>query len=162
MSGKFVLMGVAGSGKTSVGEALVEALGWQYIDGDTLHPPSNIAKMEAGIALTDEDRAPWLKLVGERLRDDDGPTAIGCSALKRAYRDIIRKAASADVCFIHLSGSRALIEDRMRHRTGHFMPVSLLDSQFEALEPPSGETAITVDISGDLKSIVEQIAAATA
>ncbi|MEN0001690.1 MAG: gluconokinase [Pseudomonadota bacterium] len=153
-------MGVAGSGKTSVGEALKASLGWTYVDGDHLHPRENIIKMERGIPLTDEDRAPWLKLVGEDLARADGPIAIGCSALKKIYRDIIRNEAAADVCFIHLAGSRELIEERMRARKGHFMPVTLLDSQFAALEPPHGELAMTVDISGDVDDIVAQIVAA--
>lgn len=156
---KFIIMGVAGCGKSSVGEALSSQLGWTYLDGDPLHPQSNIDKMASGIALTDEDRAPWLQVVGEKLGGHDGTIAIGCSALKRSYRDIIRNAAGGDVCFIYLNGSRALIEGRMAKRRGHFMPVSLLDSQFEALEPPRGETAINVDISGDLNSIVAQIEA---
>ncbi|MEO0542624.1 MAG: gluconokinase [Pseudomonadota bacterium] len=157
MTEKYVIMGVAGSGKSSVGEALKTALGWNYVDGDHLHPRENIIKMERGIALTDEDRAPWLKLVGQTLNAHDGPISVGCSALKRSYRDIIRQAAATDVCFIHLAGTRALIESRMAARKGHFMPLTLLTSQFEALEPPSGETAITVDISGDLDDIVNQI-----
>jgi len=155
--GKYVLMGVAGSGKTSVGEALRERLGWYYLDGDNLHPAHNIEKMKAGLPLTDEDRAPWLDLVGMALGAREGPIAIGCSALKRKYRDTIRQAAEADVCFIHLSGSRTLIRGRMAARQGHFMPVSMLDSQFEALEPPIGENSITADISGDLGNTVAQI-----
>ena len=157
MAEKYVIMGVAGCGKTSVGEALSRQTGWPFIDGDALHPQSNIDKMEAGIALTDEDRWPWLTLVGETLRDNQGATAIGCSALKRIYRDAIRNAAQSDVCFIHLDGSRQLIEERMAARKGHFMPVSLLDSQFAALEPPKGENAITVDIAGSLDEIVQSI-----
>ncbi|MEM0900685.1 MAG: gluconokinase [Pseudomonadota bacterium] len=156
---KLIIMGVAGSGKSSVGEALHERFGWTYIDGDHLHPEANIAKMEQGTPLTDEDRAPWLRLVGEELRKHRGTVVVGCSALKRRYRDIIREAADADVCFIHLEGSRDLIEGRMRARTGHFMPVSLLDSQFADLEPPKNELAITVDINAEPPSIVDQVAA---
>ncbi len=160
-SAKFVIMGVAGCGKTSVGEALATRLGWQFEDGDALHPASNIAKMSAGIPLDDNDRLPWLRLVGERLRDTPGPAAIGCSALKRAYRDTIRTACGGDVCFIHLSGSRAMIEQRMAARRGHFMPVALLDSQFAALEPPcADETAMTIDISGSRDAVVDAIVSA--
>ncbi|MEO1702011.1 MAG: gluconokinase [Pseudomonadota bacterium] len=154
---KFVLMGVAGSGKSTVGEALEASLGWVYVDGDHLHPRENIIKMERGIALTDEDRAPWLELVGRELAQTEATIAIGCSALKKTYRDMIRRGASADVCFIYLQGSRQLIEERMRARKGHFMPLTLLDSQFAVLEPPHEELAITIDISGDLEAIVEQI-----
>lgn len=158
--GKFIIMGVAGCGKTSVGEALSARFGWTYIDGDALHPQTNIDKMAAGTPLTDEDRAPWLMIVGQQLADHNKTIAIGCSALKRRYRDIIREAASADVHFIFLNGSRAVIEDRMAKRRGHFMPVSLLDSQFEALEPPHGENEMDIDIAGDLDSIIAQIEAA--
>ncbi|MEL6436830.1 MAG: gluconokinase [Pseudomonadota bacterium] len=155
MAKKFVIMGVAGCGKTSVGEALGAKFGWHYEDGDTLHPQHNIDKMERGIPLTDADRHPWLLLVGETLCTHTGSIAIGCSALKRSYRDTIRQAAKTDVCFIHLAGTRELIESRMAARQGHFMPVSLLDSQFAALEPPNAdENAITVDISGDLESVI--------
>lgn len=155
MSGKFIIMGVAGSGKTSIGEALAAQLGWTFVDGDALHPASNIAKMEKGAPLDDEDRRPWLQRVGETLRDHDGPIAVGCSALKRSYRDLIRRVARAEVRFIFLDGSRELIEARMAQRTGHFMPVSLLDSQFASLERPApDENAIAVDISGNLGAVV--------
>lgn len=166
MSNKYILMGVAGCGKTTVGEALAETFGWTYEDGDNLHPQSNIDKMAAGSPLTDEDRAPWLELVGQELAKHDTPIIIGCSALKRIYRDWIREAAGADVCFIHLAGSRQLIEERMAARQGHFMPVSLLDSQFATLEAPQEqieqENAITVDISGDLDAIIAQVKKALA
>lgn len=157
MAQKYILMGVAGCGKSTVGEALAAKFGWTYLDGDDLHPQSNIDKMAAGDPLTDEDRAPWLALVGQELAKHEGPTIIGCSALKRIYRTWISQAAGTDVCFIHLAGSRALIEERMAARTGHFMPVSLLDSQFATLEVPEDENAISVDISGDLDAIIAQI-----
>ncbi|MEM1376624.1 MAG: gluconokinase [Pseudomonadota bacterium] len=155
---KFILMGVAGCGKTSVGEALHAKLGWQYVDGDHLHQPHSIAKMERGEPLTDEDRAPWLARVGRELRDVEGTIAVGCSALKRGYRDIIRDTACTDVCFIHLAGTRELIEKRMRARSGHFMPLSLLDSQFATLETPADdEMAVTVNINAELAAIVSEI-----
>ena len=137
MVDKFILMGVAGCGKTTIGEALATRFDWTYEDGDTYHPQSNIDKMAMGTPLTDEDRAPWLKEIGQRLGHDQTPLIIGCSALKRIYRDWIRAAAGTDICFIHLAGSRALIEERMAARQGHFMPVSLLDSQFATLEAPN-------------------------
>lgn len=152
-------MGVAGCGKTSIGEALAAKLGWRFVDGDALHPAANIRKMESGIPLDDDDRYPWLQLVGETLRDNPGTIAIGCSALKRIYRDQIRDAAGSDICFIFLDGSRELIESRMAKREGHFMPLSLLDSQFAALEPPrpTEENVVRIDIDGSLATIIEAI-----
>lgn len=155
---RMILMGVAGSGKSTVGEALARQLGATYYDGDDLHPQSNIEKMSRGEPLTDDDRWPWLTKVGERLGEADGMLIIGCSALKRAYRDHIREKAGAPVVFIHLAGSRKVIESRMGARTGHFMPTSLLDSQFATLEVPSAdEHAVTVDIDQTLDDIVNDI-----
>lgn len=154
-----VVMGVAGSGKTTIGEALARAIGATYVDGDQLHPPANIAKMSAGIPLSDEDRWPWLAKVGETLRQGNQTILVGCSALKRAYRDFITESAGAPVLFIYLDGSRELISRRMRERTGHFMPASLLDSQFATLEVPGpDENAIAVAIDAPLDRIVESIA----
>lgn len=162
MTRRIVLMGVAGCGKSSVGAALGAALGLPYQDGDDLHPPENVAKMSAGIPLTDADRTPWLADVGAALADD-APLIIGCSALKRHYRDQIRAAAGGAVTFVHLSGSRAVIEARMAARANHFMPVSLLDSQFAALEPPEpDETSLTVDIDQPLDRVVKDILAGLA
>lgn len=155
---RIVLMGVAGCGKSSVGVALSAALGAPYRDGDDLHPPENIAKMSRGEALTDTDRWPWLTLVGQSL-GRDAPLIIGCSALKRSYRDHITTQAGAPVLFIHLSGAREVIEARMRARKGHFMPPALLDSQFATLELPlPDETAITVDIAQPLNAVIADIA----
>lgn len=159
----FVVMGVAGCGKSTVGAALAGATGARYIDGDDLHPPASIAKMSIGQPLTDGDRAPWLDLVGKVLADTPGRAIIGCSALKRAYRDRIRSAAGEPVSFLHLAGSRSVIELRMSRREGHFMPVSLLDSQFAALDPlQTDETGVTVDIDQPLQTIVDQLTNATA
>ncbi|SEA92048.1 gluconokinase [Rubrimonas cliftonensis] len=142
-----VVMGVAGCGKSLVGAALASRLGALWRDGDDLHPAESIAKMARGEPLTDADRAPWLARVGEALRDADGPALIGCSALTRRYRDAIRAAAGGAVAFVHLSGSRELIAGRMAARKGHFMPLSLLDSQFAALEPlAADETGVVVEI----------------
>ena len=152
-------MGVAGSGKTAVGEALAAAIGIPYRDGDDLHPAANVAKMSRGEPLTDDDRWPWLAKVGQTLAP--APLIIGCSALKRRYRDLIRAEAQHPVTFIHLSGSRELIASRMAARKGHFMPTTLLDSQFAALEPPGpDEGAITVDIDRTLAALVQDILAA--
>lgn len=156
---RIVLMGVAGCGKSAVGAALAARIGATYLDGDDLHPQENIDKMSRGEALTDEDRWPWLTLVGRKLAAPDGILVLGCSALKRRYRDHIRKEAGAPVLFVHLAGNRDLIADRMKSRTGHFMPASLIDSQFAALEPPApDEIAMTVDIDRPVEQIVDDIA----
>ncbi|MEH6774514.1 MAG: gluconokinase [Cereibacter changlensis] len=153
---RLVLMGVAGSGKTSVGQALAARIGIAYRDGDDLHPPGNIARMARGEPLTDEDRWPWLARVGQALAAEEA-LILGCSALKRAYRDRIRDAAG-EVIFVHLSGSRRVIAARMRAREGHFMPASLLDSQFAALEPPGpDEASVTVDIDQPVEAVVSDI-----
>lgn len=154
-----VLMGVAGCGKSSVGAALSMATGLPYRDGDDLHPPGNIAKMRRGDPLTDTDRWPWLDLIGQAL--GQGPIIIGCSALKRNYRDFITQKAGRPVGFVHLSGSRAVIEARMAARKGHFMPTALLDSQFATLEPPAAdENAAVVQIDQSLDGVVSDILAA--
>jgi len=154
-----VIMGVAGCGKTSVGEALQTSLDLNFIDGDSLHPPANIQKMSAGIPLQDADRWPWLTLVGQQIGASSMPIAIGCSALKRSYRDRIRQAANKQIGFVHLAGERSVIEKRMQARQGHFMPTSLLDSQFAALEPlQDDEFGITVDINQLPAQIVDSVA----
>lgn len=153
---RWVLMGVSGCGKTSVGLLVAPALGVAYRDGDELHPDANIEKMATGVPLTDTDRWPWLHAVGQALRAED--LIVGCSALKRSYRDLIRAEAKAPVCFIHLSGSMAVIAGRMHKREGHFMPETLLASQFAALEPPGpDECALTVDIDQPLEGVVAAI-----
>lgn len=155
-----VVMGVAGSGKSTVGRALARRMNATYIDGDDLHPPANIAKMSSGQPLSDEDRAPWLNKVGETLRDHPGTCLIGCSALKRNYRDRIRKAANEPVTFLHLGGTRSVIEARMGARTGHFMPLALLDSQFAALEIlQTDETGVVVDIDQSFDAVVAELLA---
>jgi len=156
---RMVVMGVTGSGKTTVGEALARAIAATFVDGDKLNPEANIAKMSAGIPLDDADRWPWLAKVGETLKQRPPPVIVGCSALKRAYRDFITEQAGAPVLFIYLDGSRELISQRMHERTGHFMPTSLLDSQFATLEVPGkDENAIAVAIDAPLDRIVADIA----
>ena len=158
MDPKIVIMGVAGCGKTTIGELLAEKTGWRFIDGDALHPQENIDKMSSGVPLTDDDRWPWLEQVGWALAVNKGATMIGCSALKRAYRDHIREFAGGPVTFLHLMGSRELIGRRMKARSGHFMPTSLLDSQFEALEPPAeAERAVTADIAAPLDEVIAKL-----
>lgn len=157
MTLRVVLMGVAGSGKTSVGLALSDRMGIPYRDGDDLHPAANVAKMRAGVPLTDEDRWPWLDRVAEALRRD-APLIVGCSALKRIYRDRLR-AGAGEVRFVHLAGRRDLIAARMATRKGHYMPLSLLDSQFAALEPPGPDEGTTIDIDQPLDALAERVAA---
>lgn len=158
MTLRMILMGVAGCGKSSVGAALAERLGVPYCDGDDLHPSANVEKMRQGLPLTDADRWPWLDLVAELLATE-APVIVGCSALKRAYRDRIRAGAGGPVRFVHLDGSRELIAARMAARTGHYMPLSLLDSQFAALEAPGPDEALRVSIDQPLAALVAQIIA---
>lgn len=158
---RIVIMGVAGCGKSTIGAALGARIGAPYRDGDDLHPPENIAKMSRGEPLNDDDRWPWLEAVGKVLAGAEGDMIVGCSALKRAYRDLIRREAGGPVLFVHLAGSRELIASRMASRSGHFMPTALLDSQFAALEPPADdEGALTVDLNKPVAEIVEDIASA--
>ncbi|MEX0852596.1 MAG: gluconokinase [Bauldia sp.] len=156
-----VVMGVSGSGKSSVGARLSAAIGLAFRDADEFHPEANVAKMSAGVALTDADRWPWLDAIGEALRDADHGIIVACSALRRAYRDRLRSAAGRPLTFIHLSGSRATIGPRIGARRGHFMPPSLLDSQLATLEPPApDESAITVSVAPPLDDVVAAIVAA--
>ena len=152
--GAAVVMGVASCGKTSVGEAMAARLGVQFTEGDRLHPKANVAKMSGGIPLTDEDRWPWLTLVGESLKGETGHIT-SCSALKRAYRDHIAAMAGRPVAFVFLDGSRPLLEQRIAARKGHFMPASLLDSQLATLERPGpDECARAFDIAQPVGTIV--------
>jgi carbohydrate kinase (thermoresistant glucokinase family) len=151
-----VLMGVCGSGKTTVGEALAAALGWPFHDADGFHPPANVAKMAAGTPLTDDDRWPWLDRIAAEMRrvDDAGRHAVlACSALKDAYRERIARAG--DVRFVYLRGDYATIAGRLAARQHAYMPASLLESQFAALEEPAG--ALVVDIRDDVATQVAAI-----
>jgi len=155
-----LVMGVSGSGKTTVAKALAEHLGWRFQEGDALHPPQNVAKMSAGTPLSDADRWPWLAAIAAVI---DGWRAAGvsgivtCSALKRAYRQVL-VGDRADVRLVYLAGSKALIAGRMAARKGHFMPAALLDSQFATLEPPEAdETPIVVDIGPEPAAIVAEL-----
>lgn len=155
---RFVMMGVSGCGKSSIGAAFAVAIGGKFIDGDDLHPDANRIKMASGQPLNDDDRAPWLVRVGQALHGGTGPIVIGCSALKRRYRDVIRDQAAQPVMFLHLTGSRKVLAARMAARKGHFMPASLLDSQLAALEPPMpDEAAITVDIDQTPHSMLAEL-----
>lgn len=157
-TGRIVLMGVAGCGKSSVGAALAQRMGLRYRDGDDLHPPENVAKMRAGTPLTDADRWPWLDAIALELHDDPD-LIVGCSALRRIYRDRLRAGAGGRLRFVHLAGDKALIAARMQQRKGHYMPTTLLDSQFATLEPPDATEALTVTIDQPLPSLIDQIAA---
>lgn len=139
-----VVMGVSGCGKSTLARALAERLGYRFVEGDELHPAANVAKMAAGIPLDDADRAPFLDAVGRALAEPGGVVA-SCSALKRAYRDRLR-ALAGDVLFVLPDLAIGQVRERLARRAGHFMPTSLLDSQFAALEPPGpDERAIHVD-----------------
>jgi gluconokinase len=155
-----VLMGVSGVGKTSVGMLLAAALGGEFVEGDSYHPPANVEKMRRGIPLDDADRRPWLETLAREIGAwlEAGRTMVlACSALKRSYRAILR-GGRQDVRFVHLKGSAALIRARLAARRGHYMPASLLDSQLAALEEPLD--AITVDVSGTPAEIVAAIMSA--
>jgi gluconokinase len=160
-----VVMGVSGTGKTTVGERVAAALGARFIEGDAHHPPANIAKMAAGTPLTDEDRAPWLEALGELLAEHDrrgGGAVLACSALRRCYRDVLRRAVPGSrVFFVHLDGPREVLERRMGSRTKHFMPAALLRSQRDTLEPLGpDEPGAVVDVSAPLDDVVDAAAAA--
>ncbi len=158
-----IVMGVSGSGKSTIGTALAAALGMEFIDGDDLHPSANKAKMAAGHPLNDEDRAPWLEIIAERIGSElaDGrPIVVACSALKRKYRDQLVAYAPSTV-FIHLSGERGVISERQSHRVHEYMPNTLLDSQFGTLEPlQSGERKVIVDLTLKPAEIVDFVIAA--
>ena len=157
---RVVLMGVSGCGKSTVGESLAQRLGWRFVEGDGLHPPENVAKMAAGQALNDEDRAGWLDTLSQclaRARQDQQGVVISCSALKRAYRDRLRRGDERTL-FVHLNGSRELIAQRIAARTHQYMPASLLESQFVALQAPAeDEQALVLDVQQPPTLLIETI-----
>lgn len=156
-----IVMGVCGTGKTTIGQLLAERAGARFYDGDDFHPSANKAKMSAGTPLTDADRVGWLAALRDLIEREgrpERPIVVACSALREAYREALRGADEPEVALIHLSGARELIEERMSARTDHFMPKSLIDSQFATLEPP--QNAITVDIAATPDCIVDEIIAA--
>ena len=141
-----VLMGVTGSGKTTLGQLLADQLGWTFVEGDDFHPQANVEKMHRGEPLTDADRAPWLRALRARIDElaAAGRSAVvACSALKQAYRDVLAEGRP-EVMFVYLTAPAAVIRDRLDHRRGHFMPAALLDSQLATLEAPAG--VLTVDV----------------
>ena len=160
-----VVMGVSGSGKSSIGKALAAATGYDFVDADDLHPAANVAKMRGGTPLTDEDRWPWLAAVtaamADRVRAGRG-VVVACSALKRVYRDRLRQAGPG-VRFVHLAGSEALIAARLGRRGGHFFDPKLLASQFATLEAPDPATepdVLVVDAAATFTTVVANVAAA--
>lgn len=159
----FVVMGVAGCGKSTIAAALAARLGCVFAEGDLLHPPENLAKMTAGAPLTDADRAPWLRLIAARLaswRAAGIPGVITCSALKRRYRALI-VAGHTDIRFVYLRGSREVVAARLGTRRGHFMPASMLESQFADLEEPAPpEPVIVVDVALPPPQVVAAVLAA--
>ncbi|WP_237152900.1 gluconokinase [Oryzibacter oryziterrae] len=153
-------MGVSGCGKSTVGAALADSLGLVFTDGDRLHPEANIAKMSRGEALTDGDRWPWLTAVGETLAGPEGGV-IACSALRRAYRDLIRRTAGGPVHFLLLDGTPEEMTRRLGNRPGHFMPASLVASQFATLERPTGDEPDVLAVDAT-RPIADLVATATA
>jgi gluconokinase len=155
-----IVMGVSGAGKSTIAEALARRLHWRYEDGDTFHPASNVAKMKAGHPLSDEDRWPWLQAIAheiDRLGSAGERAVIACSALKRAYRDVLVHGRH-DVRIVFLSGTQPLVASRLANRKGHFMPPDLLASQFRTLEPPGAdEHPITISIEATVDAIVDTI-----
>jgi gluconokinase len=151
-----VVMGVSGSGKSTVGAAIAQRLRVPFADADDFHPPANIAKMTAGQALDDDDRGPWLEAIGAWLAGHPAGAVISCSALKRSYRDLLRRCAP-EVAFLHLEGDPEVIARRQASRPGHFMPASLLASQFATLEPlRADERGTTIDVDQSVDAIVQQ------
>ncbi|MFL6135528.1 MAG: gluconokinase [Nocardioidaceae bacterium] len=153
-----VVMGVSATGKTTVAEELAKELDCEFVEGDSLHPRQNIEKMEHGIPLTDEDRLPWLQAIAElvAVKDHDGTsTVVTCSALKRSYRDLLRDAAPT--FFVHLHAPFEVLEQRMKLRTRHFMPTSMLRSQFDTLEDlGDDEEGEVVDVTPSVEEVVEE------
>jgi gluconokinase len=155
-----IVLGVSGSGKSTIADKLAERIHWSYEDGDKFHPPGNVAKMHAGHPLTDEDRWPWLQAIADeidRVCVAGQHAVIACSALKRAYREILVHGRD-DVRIIYLKGTQKLIAGRLALRKGHFMPAGLLTSQFKTLEPPDpSENPVTVSIDATVDAIVDDI-----
>lgn len=160
-----VVLGVSGSGKSTVGSAVADGLGLPFLDGDEVHPSANVAKMRAGHALDDADRAPWLRIIADRIRrsaESGRGLVVACSALKRRYRDELRSAATEVWC-LYLALDRDIARSRVAARTGHFMPPGLVDSQFDTLEPlEHDEPGATIDATGDLQVTLSRARAAVA
>lgn len=158
-----VVMGVSGSGKTTVARGVAARMRWPFVEGDDLHPEANVAKMHAGVPLSDADRWPWLRRVGDWLSEQEAAgqsAAVACSALRRAYRDLLREGRP-DVRFCHVTLPTGVLEDRMEQRAGHFMPSSLLASQLATLEPlQPDEPGVVVDGGGTPERVLAAALAA--
>ncbi|MDM7855182.1 gluconokinase [Cellulomonas alba] len=158
-----VVMGVSGTGKTTIGRLVARKLHRDFIEGDDLHPTANVAQMRAGVPLTDAERLPWLRRVRDAMSEaaaDGRSTVVACSALRASYRDVLR-TAEGRVRFVHLAVPRAVLEHRVEHREGHFMPASLLDSQLATLEPlGADEDGVEVPVSGRAGLTVRSVLAA--
>lgn len=161
---RWVIMGVSGCGKSTVGAALAQVFDIPYLEGDAYHPAANVAKMAAGIPLDDADRAGWLQVLADEIRqarERGAGLVLSCSALKRRYRDMLRQA-DPSLRFVHLQGPRALIAERMQARIGHYMPSSLLESQLSILEPlHADEGGLTLDITQPPQALVARITEST-
>lgn len=154
-----VVMGVSGSGKTSVGEALAAQLGWQFYDADNFHPEENVAKMAQGTPLNDDDRAPWLQRLHDLIHDhlaQGKPGILACSALKRRYRDVLR-VDNVGLVFFYLHSDFEPLRARMESRVGHYMKAGMLQSQFDALEEPGTDEAVRLDGSKPIEKLTEDI-----
>ena len=157
----FILMGVAGCGKSLYGAELADRVNAAFIDADEFHLPANIAKMSAGIPLTDDDRWPWLDAVAAQMIIPSGIVFTACSALRKSYREYLASRAGMPIHFIYLDADRALIARRLAARKGHFMPLALIDSQFATLEVPDDkEAASHIDVSADKDTVIDRILAA--
>lgn len=158
MSKAIIVMGVSGAGKSSIAELLASRIGSKFIEGDQLHPEANVKKMAEGTPLTDEDRWPWLEIIGQKLhasREASEDIVVTCSSLKKIYREKLRSAGGEPLYFVFLKGTPELLASRMGARKGHFMPPALLQSQLATLESPEGEPAVvTVDIDASVPDIV--------
>ena len=156
-----VIMGVCGTGKTTIGKALADHLGCPFLEGDSFHPAENVAKMRAGIPLEDEDRWPWLDRLGQQAAEEArkaGQVVFACSALKRVYRDRLRRFTGEDTRFVLLHGERELLKRRMLERPDHYMPTTLLDSQLSILEPPAKEErSQTLDVELPCPDLIRAI-----
>lgn len=158
MKRALVVMGVTGTGKTTIAQALARRIGATFIEGDNLHSEANRAKMSAGVPLTDADRRPWLKAVAAAIHGADADAVAACSALRRSYRDLIRAEAGCPVVFVHLAGDASVVAERLARRRGHFMPPSLLASQLATLEPPGAdEPHVTADLREGIEVMVDGI-----
>lgn len=160
MTTGYIVMGVCGAGKSTIAKMLADRLGWQFFDADDFHPPANISKLKHGIPLNDEDRRPWLEDLGKMLKFEIASgrhPVLACSALKRRYREMLRTVGDG-IKIVYLYGSQEFIMERLQARKGHFMPPSLLETQLDALEDPSGEPdVISVDISLAAEDAIEFI-----